>query len=232
MILVRQAARTARSISRAGLIGLMLLCAGLALLVVIALGAGLTWLTANLVSLKWQWLDITINWLVGIMLGVGGWFMLPVFVVIISGAFQERTIHRVERAEYPDKVRSGEPRFWPDVMHDIRFTLKAVFLNLLILPFYFIGIGFLLSVLVNSYLLGREFFESAAGYHVGKPQARQIGRRHRMLLFSSGLALTVLALLPGVNLFAPIIAVVWMVHGYHALPESWQSSVGSRQFGA
>lgn len=226
MVLMQPAARTVRSITRAGLVGLMLLCAGSALLVVIALIAGITWLTANLVSLEWHWLDITVNWLVGVVLGIGGWFMLPVLVILISGVFQEATIHRVERVEYPDKVRTGEPHFWPDVVHDIRFTLKALFLNLLILPFYLIGIGFLLSVLLNSYLLGREFFESAAGYHLGKPKAREIGRRHGMLIYSSGLVLTLLTLLPGVNLFAPIIAIVWMVHLYHGLPESRQSSVG------
>ena len=116
-------------------------------------------------------------------------------------------------------MRSGEPHFWPDVVHDIRFTLKAVGLNLLILPFYLIGIGFVLSVLLNSYLLGREFFESAAGYHLGKPQAREIGRGHRMRIYSSGLVLTLLTLIPLVNLFVPIIAVVWMVHVFHGLPE-------------
>ncbi|MGW8161694.1 MAG: EI24 domain-containing protein, partial [Desulfobulbales bacterium] len=174
------ARKTLHSITRAGLAGLMLLSAALALLVVLMLVFGITWLTANLVSLEWHWLDITINWLVGIVLGVGGWFMLPVLVVLISGAFQEITIHKVELAEYPDKMRSEEPHFWSDVVHDIRFTLKAICLNLLILPFYFIGIGFALSVLLNSYLLGREFFESAAGYHLGKPQARELGRRHRM----------------------------------------------------
>jgi len=225
MFFMKPAARTVRSITRAGLIGLMLLCAVSALLAAIALVAGLTWLTANLVSLQWQWLDITVNWLVGAVLGIGGWFMLPVLVVLISGAFQEITIHRVERVEYPDRMRTGEPHFWPDVVHDIRFTFKAVLLNLLILPFYLVGIGFLLSVLLNSYLLGREFFESAAGYHLGKPKAREIGRRHKMLIYGSGLVITVLTLLPGVNLFVPIIAVVWMVHVYHGLPESGEIAV-------
>lgn len=227
--LVRLAGRTARSITRAGMLGLMLLCAVSALVVVVALVSGITWLTANLVSVQWQWLDISINWLVGIVLGVGGWFMLPVLVVLISGAFQETTIHRVERLEYPQEMRSGEPHFWPDVLHDIRFTLKAAVLNLLILPFYLIGIGFVLSVLLNSYLLGREFFESAAGYHLGKPKAREIGRSHRMLIYTSGLVLTLLILIPGINLFAPIVAVVWMVHVYHGLPQKTGTATGGVQ---
>lgn len=223
------ARKTLHSLTQRSMLGLMFLCAALALLVVLALILGMTWLTADLVVLERSWLDTAINWAVGVMLGVGGWFMLPVLVVLISGAFQETTIHRVERIEYPEEMRAGEPHFWPDVMHDIRFTLKAVVLNLLILPFYLIGIGFVLSVLLNSYLLGREFFESAAGYHLGKPKAREMGRRHRMLIYSSGLVLTLLTLLPGINLFAPIVAVVWMVHVYHGLPQKTGKATGGVQ---
>jgi len=214
MVLVR---KTLHSITQARLISLMLLCAALGFLLVLALVAGITWLTADMVSLERQWLDTTINWLVGIATGIGGWFMLPVLVVIIAGVFQEITIHRVEQAEYPDEMRSEEPHFWADILHDVRFTIKALTLNLLVLPLYFFGIGFVLSVLLNSYLLGREFFESAAGYHLGKPQARELGRRHRRMVYGSGFVFTLLTLTPIVNLISPIIAIVWMVHVYHGM---------------
>lgn len=195
----------------------MLFCAFLALTVVVLLVGGLTWLTADLVHVKWGWLDTSINWFTGIVLGIGGWFMLPALVVLVAGVFQEVTISQVEKIEYPDKTREDEPHFWPDVLHDIRFTVKAILLNMLVLPFYLVGIGFFLSIALNSYLLGREFFESAAGYHLGKPEARQIGRKHRKTIYSSGIILTLLTLVPLVNLFVPVIAIVWMVHLYHSL---------------
>lgn len=209
--------KTLHSITRRGMLGLMLLCAALAVLVVLSLWSGLTWLTADLVSLERSWLDTSVKWVVGIVLGIGGWFMLPVLVILVSAAFQEITIRKVEQADYPGTVRAGEPDFWTDLRHDIRFALKALLLNLLILPFYFIGIGFLLSVALNSYLLGREFFENAAGYHLGKPGARELGRRHVRLVYGSGLAITLLTLVPVANLFSPIIALVWMVHLYHGI---------------
>jgi len=216
--------KTLRSVTRAKLLALMLLCALLAFLVVVSMVIGITWLTANLVTLKQGWLDTSFSWLAGIVSGIGGWFMLPALVVLISGAFFEVTIRRVELADYPDKIRQGEPRFWPDIVHDINFTLKAIFLNVLVVPFYFIGIGFILTVLVNSYLLGREFFESAAGYHLGKVKARELGRRNRKLVYGSGLIITLLSLVPVLNLFAPIVAIVWMVHLYHFLSSSPSSA--------
>ena len=123
----------------------------------------------------------------------------------------------MERAFYPDKVRSREPQLWPDVRHDIRFTLWALFLNMLILPFYLLGIGFVVSIALNSYLLGREFFESAAGYHMGKPEAERLGRENRAAVYGGGLVITLMTLVPVVNLFVPIVAIVWMVHVYHGL---------------
>mgnify|MGYP002386869959 FL=1 len=217
MSFVLLARKTLHSITNRKMLGLMFLCAVLAVLVVLALVLGITWLTADLVALKRSWLDTAINWVVGAVLGIGGWFMLPVLLILIAAAFQEITINKVEQDDYPEEMRAEQPHFWTDLRHDIRFTLKALLLNLLVLPFYFIGVGFLLSVVLNSYLLGREFFENAAGYHLGKPMARELGRRHKKLVYGSGLVITLLTLLPVANLFSPIIAVVWMVHLYHGV---------------
>lgn len=210
--------KTLRTITRGRLLALMLLCALLALLVIVGLVLALTWFAAHMVSFEQGWLDTLVNWVVGVVSGVGGWFMLPALVVLISGAFQEMAIARVERLEYSAEISPRVPRFWPDIVHDIRFTVKAILLNILVVPFYFIGIGFLLTILLNSYLLGREFFESAAGYHLGKAKARELGRRNRKFVYGSGLIITTFSLVPVINLFVPIIAIVWMVHGYHSLP--------------
>ena len=210
-------AKTLESVTRARLLGLMLACAGLAVAVVIVLVAIITSLTAHLVDLETGWLDSLVNWVVGGITGIGGWFMLPAFVVLIAGMFQERTIDRVERAYYPDEVRSREPRFWPDLRHDIQFTLWALFLNILILPLYLFGIGFVVSIALNSYLLGREFFEGAAGHHLGKPEAKAKGEQNRGTVYAGGLVITLMTLMPVVNLFVPILAIVWMVHVYHGL---------------
>ena len=209
--------KTIGTVFRAGLVPIMLLCGLLGIILVIVLIVCITWATGHLVTLETGWLDALVNWSVGIVSGIGGWFMLPALIVLISGVFQEVTIDRVEKADYPGHRRKGDARFWPDVVHDIRFTGKALLLNMLVLPFYFFGIGFILSIALNSYLLGREFFESAAGYHLGKPQARELGRKNRKAVYTGGFVVTMMTLTPFVNLFAPIIAIVLMVHLYHVI---------------
>lgn len=209
--------KTLDSVTRAGLVGTMLACAGLAVAVVIVLVTVVTSLTAHLVDLETGWLDSLVNWVVGGVTGVAGWFMLPALMVLISGMFQERTIDRVERAYYPGEVRGEEPRFWPDLRHDLGFTLWALFLNMLVLPLYLFGIGFVVSIVLNSYLLGREFFESAAGYHLGKPEAKALGERNKGTVYAGGFVITLMTLVPVLNLFVPILAIVWMVHTYQGL---------------
>ena len=211
-------AKTLSSLKKGNLWGLVALAAGLAVLLVFLTVTAVIWLIADLVNLQTGWLDTLINWLAGAASGVAGWFMLPPLVILIAGIFQERIIHKVELAHYPHRVRNEEPRFWADLKHDFAFTLWALFLNLLILPLYLVGVGFIASITLNSYLLGREFFESAAGYHLGKPQARKLASRNRRAVYGGGLIITLMTLVPVFNLMMPILAIVWMVHVYHGLP--------------
>lgn len=212
--------KTFVSLRRAKLFGLMLACAVLALTLVVLAATGITWITARFVHLERNWLDALVNWVVGAVAGIGGWFMLPVLVVLLAGIFQEAVIRRVEQADYPDHARSGEPDFWADAGHDIVFAMRALFLNLLVLPLYFVGIGFVVSIVLNSYLLGKEFFVGAAGYHLGKPEAALLVRTHRKTVYGGGFVITLLTLVPVINLFMPILATVWMVHVYHGLRQN------------
>jgi CysZ protein len=209
--------KTLSSFRKANLLGLMLLCAVLAVTLVTATVAGITWLTAYFVNIQWGWLDTLVNWIAGIVTGIGGWFMLPVLTVLIAGLFQERVILRVNRIFYPDAAPHEDLAFWPELWHDIRFTAWALFLNILVLPFYFFGIGFFISIALNSYLLGREFFEAAAGYHMGKEKAKALSKQHRKVIYTGGFVITLMTLLPLLNLMAPLFAIVWMVHVYHSV---------------
>jgi CysZ protein len=208
--------KTMLSLSQDHLTWLMTGCALLGILTVLTCVGGLTWLSARAVHISIPYVGTAVHVLLGGIYTVVGWFMLPSLVILIAGMFQETVIHRVESAHYTDHRSDRSPRFWPDLKHDILFTLTAVGLNVCILPFYMIGIGPFLSVLLNSYLLGREFFENAAGYHMGKAEARRLGRNHKTAVYLGGFVITCLTLIPVINLFMPIIAIVWMVHLYHS----------------
>jgi len=207
--------KTFSSFKKANLFGLILICAGLAVGFAVIAWVGIIWMTDHFINIERGWLDTLINWIAGILTGVGGWFMLPVLTVLIAGLFQERVIQRVDNLFYPEAKPHENLKFLPELWHDIKFTAWALLLNLLVLPFYFFVIGPLVSILLNSYLLGQEFFEAAGGYHLGKEKAKELSKQYRRVIYTGGFVITLLTLLPLVNLIAPIFAVVWMVHVYH-----------------
>jgi CysZ protein len=209
--------KTFDSIKKANLLGFMLACALLAVIVAVGAAGIVTWLTDRFVTFELGWLDTLFKWVVALLTGIGGWFMLPVLTVLISSLFQETAIQRVERVYYPGASDRQVLKFWPEFRHDLKFTGWAVCLNILVLPLYMFGIGFAASILLNSYLLGREFFESAAGYHLGKADARTLGLRHKKAMYGGGFVITLMAIVPLLNLFVPILAIVWMVHVYHRI---------------
>jgi len=209
--------KTLRSIFNARLLGLMLLSAVLGIIVVVLGVVAISWISANLIEIEIEWLDTLVSGIISIITGISGWFMLPTVVVLIAGIFQEIAISHVEAKSYPQLQRQEKPKFWPDALHDIRFVLWALFLNILILPFHLIVVGYFISVALNTYLTGREFFEMAAGYHIGKPQAHKLIRHNRPAVYIGGFVITLMATLPLLNLFVPIVAVVWMVHVYHQI---------------
>ncbi|MBN1483562.1 MAG: EI24 domain-containing protein [Chloroflexia bacterium] len=210
-------AKTLVSLFKARLIPLMLASAALAVAIAGGFVAGLVWAGDRLVELKLDPMDQLFTWGVGVLALAAGWFMLPALTVLLSSLFQEAAIRRVERAYYPEAGPRPEPKFWPEFWHDVRFTAGALLLNLLVLPLYTVGVGFVVSILLNSYLLGREFFETAAGYRLGKKQARALGWQHRRAVYGGGLLITLMTLVPLLNLFVPLLAVVWMVHVYHGI---------------
>lgn len=212
--------KTITSFSKAKLFNIMFACAVLAVTSVIFLTLGITALSVHFTDFETHWINTIVSWGTGVLSGVVGWFILPAFMVIFAGVFQETTIYRVEQVFYPDDIRTVAPRFWPDLWHDIKFTAKALSLNIIILPLYLFGIGFFISILLNSYLLGHEFFESAAGYHLGKSSAKELSKKNKPIIYGSGFVIAMMTLIPILNLFMPIVAIVWMVHVYHNIKET------------
>ncbi len=209
--------KTWASLFRVKLILPVAASAGLGLFLVILIVSGLTVLFARLTHFSIPWIDTLSTVLMGGVFGVAGWFMLPVLVVLIAGLFQDLIVRRVETAFYPEAMGCAYGRFWPDLIHDIRFTFRAVFLNVLILPFYFLAVGPFLSILLNSYLLGREFFETAASYHMNKSKARNLGRKNKTAVYLGGFLITIMTLIPVLNVCVPVFALTYMVHLFHAV---------------
>jgi CysZ protein len=72
----------------------------------------------------------------------------------------------------------------------------------------------LLTIVINGWLLGREYFELAALRHLSRVSAGQLRRRHGGSVFVGGTMISLLSSVPLVNLLAPLFGVAFMVHLY------------------
>lgn len=206
---------TVETIKRAKLAKFIFLSVILALICIMLFVLAISSLTAIFVNIETTWLKALLVGTVSILGSVGGWFLLPSVVILISGIFQENIIDHVEKIYYPDRVRKSEPKFFAELPHDIKFALLSASINILILPLYLFGIGIFVAIAVNTYLLGREFFENVAGYHLGKKNAYKLGKQHPKSVYLNGFIFTLASITPFLNLVTPVVATVWMTHIYH-----------------
>jgi len=145
------------------------------------------------------------------------YFLFPGIMPVIVNFFDNRIATLIERRDYP-AARPMEPPFWPEFWHDVRFSLMAIALNILVLPLYLIPVvNLVVFYVLNGHLLGKEFFIMVARRHQPLENAKAMRAAHGRIIFIAGALLAILATVPVINLFAPFWGIAMMTHLYHAL---------------
>lgn len=155
---------------------------------------------------------------VGIVSFAISWLLLPTLVPLIAAFFQETIANRIESVEYPEYSPPAIQRpLAKELWEDSKFVLFLILINILMLPTFILGIGAIAYFFVNSYFVGREFFETAAARHVGREAAKELRKQNSMLVLFGGSAIVVLSITPLLNFTAPFIGVALMVHLFHSM---------------
>jgi CysZ protein len=215
------AARAVKSLFTPGMFGLFILTVALT----IAALAGFVIFTSGFFiwlgnSLQGSSMAPLLPWLGSIGSVILAWLLFPGIMPIIASFFDDRIARTIEQHEYTAQT-AREPAFLPELLHDIRFALTAIFLNIVVLPLYLLPvINLILFYLLNGYLLGREFFVMSAKRHMAIAEAEMMRKRHGRVVMASGMALTLMATIPLLNLLAPFWGIALMVHLYHQLAKT------------
>ncbi len=144
------------------------------------------------------------------------WMLFPAVLPLIIHFFDDAIIEVVERENYPPVMRGENWPFWQEVRHDFAFMLKAIFLNLLVLPFYLLPvINIIIFYVLNGYLIGNEFFMTVARRHYNMPTAKTVRKQNSGVVFIAGVLITFLTTIPIANLLAPFWGVALMTHLFH-----------------
>ena len=208
--------RALRNMLLPGILKIFLMC----LLVYAACWGLLAWILSVIIN---HYLGVTgaDGFWTHLMASFGGMiaahFFFPLLYPILISFFDNQVADVIEREDYPQLPAAVGP-FWPTVLNDLAFSLKAVTLNILFLPFYiFPPLGVAIYYGLNGYLLGTQFFRIVAGRRVTAAEAAALLKKARYPILMTGVAISFFSTIPILNLAAPLVGVAAMLHLFHTL---------------
>jgi CysZ protein len=145
-------------------------------------------------------------------------YLLPAVTAIVAGYFLDDVADVVERKDYPADPPGQPLPFASAILYGLRFAGLSLLVNLAALLLFFIpGINIGVFFVANAYLLGREYFELAAGRFWPQEEVAQMRMEHRGTVIAAGAVLAGLVLVPVLNLVTPIFGATMMVHLHKGL---------------
>lgn len=221
--LVAASLKAIGSVFAPGMLGVFIKSLLLSLLVLVGFVVLVTSIAAGVAPMFAQTYPQWSEWL-PYLTGAGAmlfaFFLFPGIMPIIVNFFDNRIATNIERQDYP-AARPIDPPFWPEFWHDVRFSLLAITLNILVLPLYLVPfVNIFVFYVLNGHLLGKEFFVMVARRHRTLSNAKALYNAHSRTVFAGGVILTIIATIPLVNLFAPFWGIAMMTHFYHAITQT------------
>lgn len=196
-------------------------------LLTVALYAVLLWaaftFVTPLVSFEWSWLEWLAEAAGLVVFLIAAFLFFPAIATLISSLFLDEIADAVEARHYPaDPPGQGAPAL-ASLTVSLRFTLAALGLNVLALPFYLVGfflppLNVVVFYALNGYLLSREYFELVSSRHLPPAAMHRLRRAEIRRLWAAGVVIAFLLTVPLVNFVAPLLATAAMVHIFKSLP--------------
>jgi CysZ protein len=194
------------------------LFASLATLIALVIGIAVLLSFVDLIGIAW--IDTTLAWLGGAASLVLGFLLFPAVVVIVMSIFLDQVAEAVEARHYPDLPKAPGQGTIAGIWTGVKFAALLIGVNILLLVVYLVMLATVILsplipvvfYLVNGWLAGREYFETVAFRRVNAAEARELRRPFTIKLTLAGAAIAFMAVIPIVNLIAPVVATAVMVH--------------------
>jgi CysZ protein len=165
---------------------------------------------------KWGWLKTTLEVIAPVLAVVAIFYLGAPVAAIFASLYLDRIAEAVEAKYYPADGKAPGTPFFTALRTGSRLALTVVLVDIALLPLDIEVplLGEAAVLLVNGWLLGREYFELAALRHLSPSAAAALRRRHRGGVFFVGLVISILSIIPLANLFAPLFGSAFMVHQF------------------
>jgi len=184
-----------------------------ALITFIALWSVIGWVLAETSISEIGWLESIVDILGGVATLALTWFLFPATVSAVIGLFLDQVAECVESRHYPGLPEAHGLPIGEGIFMSLKFVGILVVLNILMLPFLFLGPIFpIIFYLVNGYLLGREYFELVASRRLSPSEVTKLRKARQGGVLMMGIIIAFSLTIPLVNLLMPVVATSAMVH--------------------
>lgn len=198
----------------------LIISIAIAIAVFIVLWSAVAYTLTSTSLFQTGWLESAVDLLGGLATALLTWFLFPGVVSATVSLFLERIADCVEARHYPHLPKTDGQPFAGSLISSAKFLSVFVVLNILMLPFLFLGPVFpFVFYAVNGYLLSREYFELVALRRMGSEDARTLRKANQGRLFMMGVVIAFLLTIPVVNLIMPVVATAAMLHMF----EGWRA---------
>ena len=178
----------------------------------------------------WGWLDdILMEWELLAKFAVyapvavlGTYFLFPPLAITAMGLLLDKVIEAVEEEYYPDRPAVRKISVGETVLMALKQGGIVLLVNLLAMPlyilFFFMSGGILslgLYLLINGYLIGREYFEMVAIRFMSRRECYTLRASRHSKAVMGGMVIAGLFLIPFANIIAPVFGAALMTHLVH-----------------
>jgi CysZ protein len=168
----------------------------------------------------WPWVETIVAIGAGLGLLVLFFFLMAPVTALFAGLYLDDVSAKVENKHYAKDAPGKALPTVKALIVGLQFGLLVLAINILALPLVFTGVGAIILIVINAYLLSREYFEMAAMRHLDKQDAKDLRQENGFQIFIAGLLPAVMALVPIVNLLVPIFATSYFVHIFKRVQKS------------
>lgn len=165
---------------------------GLGLILIVLVGVGLNRVFSWMATAGATWAETTagghtawqiIAWVLSIAatLGIitGALFLMPAVTAFVGSFFVDEIADEVERTHYPMEPPGTALPLLRALVEGVKTALLAIVVYLVAVPFLFVaGLGLIIMLLANAYLLSREYFLLAAMRFRPPEEAKAMRQAH------------------------------------------------------
>ncbi|WP_102109397.1 EI24 domain-containing protein [Oceaniglobus roseus] len=153
-----------------------------------------------------------------LMLVMSVFLMVPVASAFTS-LFLDDVADAVEARHYPALPPGRRVGILEGLGDSVKFMGVLILANIVAFVIYafFLPFGPVIFIVMNGYLLGREYFQLVALRRLSRPEAKAMRRRHAATIWGAGTLMALPLTVPLLNLLVPVLGAATFTHLFHRL---------------